>query len=94
MNRLAVLLAVLTISAAAVAAGRDLDKATLAARDSGPGTRAATLTEVDFRRADLRRASFRSACLWEVDFRGAFYDRFTRWPAGFDPRKRGATLED
>ena len=48
--------------------------------------------------------SFRGVCLWEcdlsfadltgADLRGCYYDAFTRWPAGFDPRAAGARLVD
>jgi hypothetical protein len=57
--------------------------------------------ETDFRGADLRGADLRWALLAGADLReadlegaklnGAVYDRFTRWPPGFNPRKRGAT---
>jgi hypothetical protein len=62
----------------------------------------------DFRGADLRSANLRRARLWRcdltgadlsdadltrVDILGATYDRFTRWPAGFDPEAHGARLE-
>jgi uncharacterized protein YjbI with pentapeptide repeats len=63
-----------------------------------------TLTAWHFYRADLRGANFRGAALRgcnlrdskleHADLRGAIYDRDTRWPADFDPRARGARLEE
>lgn len=46
-------------------------------------------------RADLRGAIFRDGIhpdvdLREVDLEGAVYDKTTRWPKGFDPRRKGA----
>lgn len=41
-----------------------------------------------FRKCDLRRADLAGA-----DLRGLRYDRFTRWPAGFDPVEHGAVLD-
>jgi uncharacterized protein YjbI with pentapeptide repeats len=83
----------------------ELDKVDLAGLDLREKSFAGkTLTEVDFRATDLRGVSFRGTALWEVDLRGAqldgadftgaFYDTATRWPAGFDPRKHGAQLDD
>jgi uncharacterized protein YjbI with pentapeptide repeats len=105
MKHFCLLLLLLAAAWAPARAGRTLDKVTLAGRDlRGRSFSGVTLTEVDLRRADLRQASFRGAFLWEVDlrgahlagadFRGAVYDEFTRWPAGFDPRKHGARLDD
>jgi uncharacterized protein YjbI with pentapeptide repeats len=66
----------------------------------------ADLTGTDLRAADLRGAVLSDpetgsrgmpagdADLHRARLRGARYDRFTRWPAGFDPGARGARLED
>jgi pentapeptide repeat protein len=42
------------------------------------------------RDADLRGADLRESYFFGVDVTGARYDRHTRWPVGFDPRRRGA----
>jgi hypothetical protein len=60
--------------------------------------RGADLRSADLRRArlcmcDLRGAELTGADLTRVNIRGATYDRFTHWPAGFDPQRRGAWLE-
>ncbi|HTE20733.1 MAG TPA: pentapeptide repeat-containing protein [Armatimonadota bacterium] len=52
--------------------------------------RGGDLRDVDLREADLTGADLAGADLAGADLRGARYDRFTRWPAGFDPRARGA----
>ena len=51
----------------------------------------------DLRGAEMHGAWFRScdftaAKLAGADLRGATYDRHTRWPEGFDPRRAGARL--
>jgi uncharacterized protein YjbI with pentapeptide repeats len=86
MKRLCLLALLLAVSSSAAArSGKDLNKVSLAGRDlRGRSFSGVTLTEVDLRGAHLTGA----------DFRGAVYDEFTRWPAGFDPRKRGARLDD
>lgn len=82
---------------------RDLDGLDLRGLDLRESTFASkTLTQVDLRDADLRGVNFRGADLWEVDlrgakldgadFHGAVYDRFARWPAGFEPRTNGAEV--
>jgi hypothetical protein len=51
-----------------------------------------------FEGADLRRATLycvdRESCnpIRPADLGRVTYDRFTRWPAGFDPRAHGAQL--
>ena len=90
-------------------AGIDLHDATLIACNfrgcdlfaaSLPG---ATLTACEFRGGNLGGAILRSVTFWECDLRGAdltdadlagaTYDRFTRWPAGFEPQAHGARME-
>jgi hypothetical protein len=60
--------------------------------------------DTDFRHADLRRTDLRDALLAGADLRGAHlqgarltgavYDRSTRWPSGFSPKKHGAVSAD
>jgi uncharacterized protein YjbI with pentapeptide repeats len=53
------------------------------------------LTYVDFLLLDKVTGRWRSVppvTLMNVDLRGARYDRTTRWPAGFDPKRHGAIL--
>ena len=70
----------------------------------GADFRGLTLTACLFNAADLRGADFRGCAFWECDFTGAdligadltgaTFDRFTRWPAGFDAGAQGARLEE
>jgi uncharacterized protein YjbI with pentapeptide repeats len=70
--------------------------------EGGADLRGANLQRADLQharlwRADLRNADLRAANLGGVDLvgvwlKGALYDSCTQWPAGFDPRKRGAKL--
>jgi hypothetical protein len=76
--------------------GTDLRRADLAdANLSGAG-----LAGVDLSSANLKGANLTGAHLEEgddfsaADLTGAVYDRHTRWPSGFDPRKHGARLEE
>jgi uncharacterized protein YjbI with pentapeptide repeats len=55
--------------------------------------RGADLTETELNQADLRGTNLAGAKLDGAKLAGAVYDRHTRWPAGFDPRKHGAVLE-
>jgi Pentapeptide repeats (8 copies) len=48
------------------------------------------LRDADLREANLEHADLRGACLDMANLAGARYDRVTRWPAGFRPRRRGA----
>jgi len=55
------------------------------------------LTTVDFRHADLRGTDVTGKDLSDADLTGAQleglkFDRFTRWPEGFDPVRLGAVL--
>lgn len=60
------------------------------------------LSRVDLRGADVRGAILRGSVLDDADLRGARlsraqlgsarYNSGTRWPTGFDPRARGATM--
>lgn len=55
------------------------------------------LRSVDFRHADLRGTDVTGKDLSDADLTGAQleglkFDRFTRWPAGFDPLRLGAVL--
>jgi hypothetical protein len=61
--------------------------------------RGATLTRVDLCDCSLWEARLNGAdltrCYAErVEPGGSCYDRFTRWPVGFDPKAHGARLED
>lgn len=79
--------------------GAGLSQVNLAEADlRGADLSAAILGATNFQNADLRGANFRGSglrlLLWEAelggaDFTGARYNRFTRWPAGFDPEGRG-----
>lgn len=79
--------------------GARLWRANLAEADlRGADLSGASIGAAKFQNADLRGAKFRSSGLglliWEAelggaDFTGARYNRFTRWPAGFDPEARG-----
>ncbi len=42
--------------------------------------------------ANLMRAKLDGASLKDADVTGAIFDRDTAWPAGFDPRRRGAVF--
>jgi hypothetical protein len=66
--------------------GEDLAGADL----TGADLRGAILQRTTLGEADLRRADLRGANLTGADLKGAHYDAFTRWPAGFDPRRHGA----
>ncbi len=55
------------------------------------------LRTADLRQVDLREADVTGKDLSDADLTGALldglkYDRFTRWPAGFDPLRLGAML--
>jgi hypothetical protein len=63
--------------------GRDLRDEDLA----GAFLSDADLSDTDLRGVDLRGADLDGAWL-----RGARYDAETRWPEGFDPKKRGAAF--
>lgn len=64
--------------------------------------RGATFIACDVQGADLARADLRGARIWQCDLSsaqlddvilaGAYFDRFTRWPTGFDPQVHGAVL--
>jgi uncharacterized protein YjbI with pentapeptide repeats len=77
-----------------------LEGATLTRADlSGAQLDLAALGDVRLQGARLTGADLRGAWLAGlgssprgVDFRGALYDRTTRWPVGFDPRRHGAVL--
>ena len=84
-------------------AGKDLSGANLS-RASLEGT---DLSGADLRNANIRDASLVGATLRSARLEGAVltgaelylavlkdasYDRATRWPDGFEPQKRGATL--
>ena len=74
--------------------GADLSHADLSGSD---------LSDADLSRTWCNGTSFRNAILREVNFfphaalatadlRGATFDKYTRWPAGFDPLRAGARL--
>jgi hypothetical protein len=79
----------------AVLAYANLSMARLAgARLQGANLRWADLRDADLRGArlygaDLRGADLTGADLTGARFWGALHDRATRWPEGFDPRRRG-----
>ena len=58
----------------------------------GADLRKAELLATNLAHSDLRGVNLTGARLSLVDFTGACYDRLTRWPRGFDPRKHGAIL--
>jgi len=82
--------------------GADLTSARLqAANLCGASLYRCRLKRAKLQGADLRGADFRGHGLFvtlsddylaEADFRGAFYNAATRWPMGFDPRRRGCVL--
>jgi uncharacterized protein YjbI with pentapeptide repeats len=71
---------------------------------SGPNYAGQTLQDLSLQGRDLRDADFTGATLRAVDFtdaaldgarfEGATFDRYCRWPAGFDATLHGATLND
>ncbi len=80
--------------------GADLSEVDLrGANLRGADLKEAILTGVDLRYANLRGANLRGADLKEADLRMANlnevrYNSLTSWPAGFDPKKRGAINDD
>jgi len=83
--------------------GGELKNLGLAGADvSGADAERATIVNVDLGGANLAGARFTRSFLSFVnldranvagaDFRRCAYDRFTRWPAGFDPRAAGAIM--
>ena len=72
-----------------------MGRARLAGADlRGAGLRGAALREADMQGAWLDGADLTDADLRGTELARAHYDRFTRWPAGFDPQAHGARLED
>jgi hypothetical protein len=68
--------------------GTNLERARLSKMDlTGADLRGTILRDADLRHTDLRGANLKGA-----DLRGAQYNSKTRWPAGFNPRRRGARL--
>lgn len=84
----------------------DLMSGTLACANlTGADLQEASLQDVTLHGADLTRADLRGAILVGADLTatkgldhaklaGAEYDHYTRWPAGFDPRRYGAVRAD
>lgn len=71
--------------------GADLRGADLSRSDlSDAYLSGANLEGAKFANAIVREVTFSGANLSGSDFRGATYDKYTRWPAGFDPLKAGA----
>lgn len=66
------------------------DSTCFAATFDGADLSGADLRRVDFRHASFCRADLTGAQVDEAHFDGARYDGKTRWPAGFEPRTRGA----
>jgi hypothetical protein len=67
-------------------AGQDFSQANLRGADLTD----ANLRGADLSGCDLRGADFTGADLAGVELTDAAYDRFTRWPEGFDPDEYGA----
>jgi hypothetical protein len=63
--------------------GADLSNTKLAGAD---------LTGVNLKGANLGGANLEDAELTRADLGGASYNRYTRWPLGFDPQQHGAVL--
>jgi hypothetical protein len=76
--------------------GTDLRRADLAhANLSGAGLAGVDLSSTNLRGANLTGARLEGGDDFSgADLTGAVYDRHTRWPLGFDPRKHGARLEE
>jgi hypothetical protein len=55
--------------------------------------RGVNLTGSNLAEADLRGADLRGAVLDDVDFTGAYANRRTWWPTGFDPQALGITID-
>lgn len=82
----------------------DLTAADLRGADlRGARLAATSLAQADLRGADLRGADFAghgaNRVLWEgrigsAQFEGALYDETTRWPPGFNPRRKGCVLTE
>lgn len=76
--------------------GTSLRRANLAGADLSW----AGLADVDLSSTNLKGANLTGAHLQGgddyagTDLTGAVFDRHTRWPSGFDPRKHGAKLEE
>jgi pentapeptide repeat protein len=75
--------------------GADLEGADL----TGADLRRARMQEANLWGATLRNAKLQGAVLTGANLylallKGARYDRHTQWPAGFDPKKRGAIQVD
>ena len=74
-------------------AGADLQGADLSRSDlSDVGLSGANLAGAKFTNAIVREVYFGNANLAGADFSGATFDKYTRWPAGFDPLRAGARL--
>jgi uncharacterized protein YjbI with pentapeptide repeats len=75
--------------------GADLRDANISnAKMSGAILVEANLIGADLSSADLSGADMSQAHLFEADLRVTKYDRYTRWPEGFDPVAAGAVLEE
>jgi uncharacterized protein YjbI with pentapeptide repeats len=74
-------------------AGADLQGADLSRSDlSDVGLSGANLAGAKFTNAIVREVHFGTANLTGADFKGAIFDKYTRWPRGFDPVRAGARL--
>lgn len=71
----------------------NLSKANLSeAQLLGADLREADLSMADLYKADLRGANLIKADLLNANLIGSKYNRFTKWPEGFDPSAHGAVL--
>lgn len=76
-------------------AGADLSYANLSSADITNGDLSgSTLNKTNLRGANLRGADLSNANLEGADLAGAKYDKFTKWPNGFDPDTTGAIFVD
>jgi hypothetical protein len=53
----------------------------------------ANLANADLANSDLTGANLQGANLAGVNLEGAFFNRNTRWPSGFEPEAHGAAME-
>ncbi|MCB0210162.1 MAG: pentapeptide repeat-containing protein [Anaerolineae bacterium] len=71
----------------------DLRGANLNGTDlTGANLRETNLNNAQLNDAKLRWTDLRESSLLTADLNGAKYDRWTRWPENFDPKKKGAIL--
>ena len=82
-----------SVSVVAIVDGeRLLREAGYGANLSGANLRGASLRGASLYGANMRGASLRGADLYGADLSGAIADRYTAWPDGFDPARRGVVF--